>query len=45
MKLRPRRVVTFHISGILRRKVNGEEADAAAGDSFDSEDKIRLKAK
>ena len=36
MKLRPRRVVTFHISGILRRKVNGEEADAAAGDDSNS---------
>ena len=44
MELRPRRVVTFHISGILRRKLNGEEADAAAADGFDSGDEIRIKA-
>ena len=25
MELRPRRVVVFHTSGILRRKLNGEE--------------------
>ena len=45
MKLRPRRVVTFRISGILRRRINGEEADASADDGFDSEDKIRPKVK
>jgi len=27
MELRPRRVVVFHTSGILRQKINGEEAE------------------
>ena len=32
MKLRHRRVVVFHTSGILRQKINGEEMDASTGD-------------
>ena len=43
IELRPRRVVVFRTSGILRRKISGQEADAAADDVFDSEDKIRSK--
>ena len=43
LELRPRRVVTFRPSGILRRKINGEKSEAAAPDDFDSEDKIRTK--
>jgi integration host factor subunit alpha len=32
MELRPRRVVVFRTSGILRRKLNGEEADGGDDD-------------
>ena len=41
LELRPRRVVVFHTSGILRSKLNGEGKDAALIDDFDSEDKTR----
>jgi integration host factor subunit alpha len=44
MELRQRRVVVFRTSGILRRKINGGEADTASGDDFDSEDTIRAGA-
>jgi len=43
LELRSRRVVTFRIARLLRRKINGEEGEAAAADDFDSEDKIRTK--
>jgi len=43
LELRPRRVVVFHTSGILRRKINGEEAEAAAADDFDTKEKTRTK--
>ena len=43
IKLRARRVVVFRTSGILRRKINGQEADTAAVADFDSGDKTRSK--
>jgi len=43
LELRPRRVVTFRTSEILRQKINGEETDTASTDDFDSEDKTRAR--
>ena len=43
LELRPRRVVAFRTSEILRSKINGEEKDTASTDDFDSEDKTRTR--
>ena len=39
LQLRPRRVVVFRTSGILRQKINGEEAEPAVTENFETADK------
>jgi integration host factor subunit alpha len=41
--LRPRRVVVFRNSGMLRRKFKGEESQSAADENFNSENKVRTR--
>ena len=43
LEIKPCREVSFHISGILLRKINGEDDGATADEDFYSENQIRAK--